>query len=55
MENLLRLGDGATHSSPVFFTPEFLLFKGKTGTKYGVETEGKAIQRLYHLGNSTHV
>jgi hypothetical protein len=30
--------------------PEFLLLKGNTGTKNGAETEGKAIQRLLHLG-----
>jgi hypothetical protein len=29
---------------------ELLLFKGNTGTKIGAETEGKAIQRLSHLG-----
>jgi len=28
--------------------PEWLLSKGNTGTKYGAETEGKAIQRLPH-------
>jgi hypothetical protein len=30
--------------------PEFLLSKGNAGTKSGTETEGKAIQRLPHLG-----
>jgi hypothetical protein len=30
--------------------PELLLSKGSTGTKSGIETEGKAIQRLPHLG-----
>lgn len=30
--------------------PEWLLSKGKKGTKYGAETEGKTIQRLPHLG-----
>ena len=30
--------------------PEGLLFKGNTGTKCGAETEGKATQRLPHLG-----
>jgi hypothetical protein len=30
--------------------PELLLSKGNTGTKSGAETEGKAIQRLPHLG-----
>jgi hypothetical protein len=29
---------------------EFLLSKGNAGTKSGAETEGKAIQRLPHLG-----
>jgi hypothetical protein len=30
--------------------PEFFLSKGNEGTKSGAETEGKAIQRLPHLG-----
>jgi hypothetical protein len=30
--------------------PEFLLSKGNSGTKSEAETEGKAIQRLPHLG-----
>jgi hypothetical protein len=30
--------------------PEMFLSKGKTGTKHGTETEGKAIQRLSYLG-----
>jgi hypothetical protein len=30
------------------FNPEMFLSKGKTGTKYGAEIEGKAIQRLPH-------
>ena len=30
--------------------PEFFLSKGNEGTKSGTETEGKAIQRLLHLG-----
>jgi hypothetical protein len=29
---------------------EFFLSKGNAGTKSGEETEGKAIQRLPHLG-----
>jgi hypothetical protein len=29
---------------------EFLLSKGNAGTKSAAETEGKAIQRLSHLG-----
>jgi hypothetical protein len=29
---------------------EFLLSKGNAGTKSGAETEGKATQRLTHLG-----
>jgi hypothetical protein len=33
--------------------PEFLLLKGKAGTKSGAETEGKVIQRLPHL--ETHL
>jgi hypothetical protein len=32
------------------FNPEIFLSKGKTEKKYGAETEGKAIQRLPHLG-----
>jgi hypothetical protein len=32
------------------FDPEWLLSKGNMETKYGAETEGKAIQRLPHLG-----
>jgi hypothetical protein len=32
------------------FNPELLLSKGNTGTKSGAETEGKAIQRMPHLG-----
>ena len=35
--------------------PEELLSKGNTGTKYGAETERKAIQRLSHLGNPSHI
>jgi hypothetical protein len=31
------------------FNPELLLSKGNTGTKSGINTEGKAIQRLPHL------
>jgi hypothetical protein len=31
------------------FNIEMFLSKGKTGTKYGTETEGKAIQRPPHL------
>jgi hypothetical protein len=27
------------------FNPEIFFLEGKTGTKYGTETEGKAIQR----------
>jgi hypothetical protein len=30
--------------------PELFLSKGNTGTECGAETEGKAIQRLPHLG-----
>jgi hypothetical protein len=30
--------------------PEFLLSKENAGTKSGAETEGKAIQKLLHLG-----
>jgi hypothetical protein len=30
--------------------PELLLSKGNTGEKSGAETEGKAIQKLFHLG-----
>jgi hypothetical protein len=30
--------------------PEIFLSKGEAGTKNGSETEGKAIQRLPHLG-----
>ena len=33
------------------FNPKLLLCKGNTGTKSGAETEGKAIQRLPHLGS----
>jgi hypothetical protein len=32
------------------FNPEFLLSKGNMETKFGAETEGKAIQRLSHMG-----
>jgi hypothetical protein len=32
------------------FNPGMFLSKEKTGTKYGTETEEKAIQRLPHLG-----
>jgi hypothetical protein len=32
------------------FNPDFLLSKGNTGIKYGTEIEGKANQRLPHLG-----
>jgi len=32
------------------FNPEFLLSKENAKTKSGAETEGKAIQRLPHLG-----
>ena len=32
------------------FNPKMLLHKGETETKNGTETEGKAIQRLPHLG-----
>jgi hypothetical protein len=32
------------------FNSELFLSKGNTGTKNGEETEGKAIQRLPHLG-----
>jgi hypothetical protein len=38
------LKDGATHPSPKF------LSKGNTGTKCATESEGKATQRLSHLG-----
>jgi hypothetical protein len=31
--------------------PEFLLFKGNTGTKNGAETDGKAIQKLLTWGS----
>jgi hypothetical protein len=39
---------GTIHPSQNFFNPE--LSKGKKGTKSGAETEGKAIQKLLHLG-----
>jgi hypothetical protein len=29
--------------------------EGDTETKYGAETEGKAIQKLPHLGNPSHI
>jgi hypothetical protein len=32
------------------FNPKWFLSKGNMGTKCGAETEGKAIQRLFHLG-----
>jgi hypothetical protein len=32
------------------FDPELFLSKGNAGTKNGVETEGKTIQRPAHLG-----
>ena len=44
-----QLRDGAT-THIQNFNPELLLCKGNTGTKSGAETEGKAIQRLPHLG-----
>ena len=28
---------------------------GDTETKFGAETEGKAIQKLLHLGNLSHI
>jgi hypothetical protein len=43
-----QLRDGATHHLKNI-NPEYLLSKGNAGTKSGVETEGKAIQRLPHL------
>jgi hypothetical protein len=44
-----RLRDGATPHLQNFY-PELLLSKGNTETKNEIETEGKAIQRLPHLG-----
>jgi hypothetical protein len=33
-----------------YINPEFILLKGNSGTKAGVKTEGKAIQRLPYPG-----
>jgi hypothetical protein len=44
-----QLKDGASHASQNII-PEMFLSKGKTETKNGTETGGKAIQRLPHLG-----
>jgi hypothetical protein len=33
-----------------YFNPELFLSKGNAETKSGAKTEGKAIQRLPHLG-----
>jgi hypothetical protein len=38
------------HSHFKNFNPEWFLSKWNSGTKSGSETEGKAIQRLPHLG-----
>ena len=53
--HIQRLGKGpcwqrGTHTHLKNINPELLLSKGNTGTKNGVKTEGKAIQRLLHLG-----
>jgi hypothetical protein len=42
--------EGWGHSPSPKFNPEMLLSKGNIGIKSGAETEGKAIQRLHHLG-----
>jgi hypothetical protein len=44
------LRDGATHPFEKKINPEWFLSKGNAGTKSGAETEGKAIQRLPHIG-----
>jgi hypothetical protein len=60
-ENLLRPYPEVRHGPPVEgwghppthlqnVNPELLLSKGNTETKSGAKTEGKAIQRLPHLG-----
>ena len=38
------------HTHLYIFNPELLLSNGNAGAKSGAETEGKAIQRLPHLG-----
>ena len=39
------------HTQLKNFNPEMFLSKEKKGIKNGMESEGKAIQRLHHLGN----
>jgi hypothetical protein len=43
-------GMGGLPTHLKIFNSELFLFKGTAGTKKGAETEGKAIQRLPHLG-----
>jgi hypothetical protein len=38
------------HAHLQIFNPDGLLSKRNTGTECGAETEGKAIQKLLHLG-----
>jgi hypothetical protein len=49
----VRHGPGCGMGPPTHltkFNPELLLSKGDTGTKSEAESEGKVIQRLFHLG-----
>jgi hypothetical protein len=49
-DRIQRLGMAPQLRNGQNFSPELLLSKGNPGTKNGAETEGKAIQRLPHLG-----
>jgi len=51
---LKKKKDQNVDASVLFRRGNKILRGGKTGTKSGTETEGKAIQRLPHLGDLTH-
>jgi hypothetical protein len=47
---LKKKKDQSVGASVLFRRENKILMGGNTETKYGAETEGKAIQRLVHLG-----
>jgi hypothetical protein len=53
--NLKKKEDQSVDSSVLFRSGNKILMGGNMETKYGAETEGKAIQRLPHLGNPSHL
>jgi hypothetical protein len=52
---LMKKEEQSVDASALLRRRNKMLTGGNTETKCGAETEGKAIQRLLHLGNLSHI